>query len=428
MTDQGPLLPDDHRLQPIAASRREPILDVLRGFALLGILLVNIEFMRGAHVWFAMADGAIPQIEGADRITQFLVGWLASGKFISSFTIMFGVGSAIMVGRALERGTRPRRLLARRYGALALFGLAHMVLLFPGDVLFLYGVTGLVLLAFVGMTPRTAFVTSGLILTLIALAVTAMTALGALVADAADAAAMPAGFTTFITGIAERNAEAYSAGSYLDIIVANAWTSLLVQTTSLVTLPWILALFLFGFAVGRAGLIDDLANHRAQLRRAAAICLPVGLLLNIPLGLVGPAAAATGSTPVDGVGVGVFVGAAFAQIVGAPLLAVGYLSGLVLLCLRFGVVDRLARLGRTALSSYLLQSLLAMIVFGGLRAYDRLSATESMLVVAGIWLVLLVVAPWWTRRFAHGPVERLWRTMTYGRRPSNDPPLADTTR
>ncbi len=416
MPDKSPVTPGGELLEPITESRREPILDVLRGFALLGILLVNVEFMRGSHVWSAMADATIPQVEGADRLTQFLVGWLATGKFISSFTIMFGIGAAIMVGRARERGRNPRGLLARRYLVLAGFGIAHMVLLFPGDVLFLYGVTGLVLLAFVGMKPQSALITSGVILAAITVGVTAMTALGALVADATDAAAMPPGLTGFVAEVADRNAQAYTAGSYLDIVVANAWTSLLVQTGSLVTLPWILALFLFGFSVGRAGVIDDLWQFRTTLRRTAAIALPVGLVLNVPLGLVGPAAAATGAAPVDGVGVGVFVGAAFAQIAGAPLLAVGYLSGLVLLCLRFGAVDRLARLGRTALSSYLLQSLLAMVVFGGLRAYDRLSATESMLVVAGIWTVLLVAAPWWTRRFTHGPVERLWRTLTYPRR------------
>jgi uncharacterized protein len=79
------------------------------------------------------------------------MGWLAAGKFLSMFAILFGIGAAMITERAVRVGRSPRRLLTRRYGLLVGLGLAHMVLLFPGDILFLYGVAGLVLLAFVGV-------------------------------------------------------------------------------------------------------------------------------------------------------------------------------------------------------------------------------------------------------------------------------------
>lgn len=108
-----------------------------------------------------------------------------------------------------------------------------------------------------------------------------------------------------------------------------------------------------------------------------------------------------------------------AQIVGAPVLAVGYLSLLTLISLRFaprlGLLRPLAATGRMALSAYLLQSVLALIVFAGLGRYDRMTATSAMGVVAGIWLVVLVVCPLWLRWFRFGPVEWLWRSWTYRR-------------
>jgi uncharacterized protein len=100
---------------------------------------------------------------------------------------------------------------------------------------------------------------------------------------------------------------------------------------------------------------------------------------------------------------------------GEPVLAVGYLCALALVCLRRGPIYPLAAVGRMALTAYLLQSALALAVFGGLHYYDRLSSTAVALVAVGIWAVLLVVCPLWLRRFALGPAEWLWRSLTYGR-------------
>jgi hypothetical protein len=106
---------------PTAKSERIEALDVLRGFALLGILLVNIELFRGSDIYTVML-GEAPQRTGADAVVDGLVGWLVTGKFVSSFALLFGVGAAIIVGRVAARGRSPRPLLARRYAVLMLFG------------------------------------------------------------------------------------------------------------------------------------------------------------------------------------------------------------------------------------------------------------------------------------------------------------------
>lgn len=409
-----PDAPARGRPGPTKAREREPILDVCRGFALLGILLINIELMRGADLLRGIG-GEVSEPGAADEVVGFLTGWLAAGKFISSFSIMFGLGAALIAGKLWRLGRSPRGLLARRYAFLLLLGLLHMFLLFPGDILFAYGIAGMLLLAFVGVRARTAVWWSGGILAVLLVLGLGLSALmGLLPAPPAEDPTTVAMEDFF----AEREAAAVAAhreGSYGDVVVANAWEVLFVQGATFVLLPWILALFLFGFAVGQSGIIHDVEAHRARLRRALRVALPLGLVLNLPTGFLGPLALGAGFQPDVEFSWVVFLSTG-AQIIGAPILAVGYLSAVALLSLRFGVLRPLAAVGRMALTAYLLQSVLALLVFAGFGFYDRLGTAQAMLVVLGIWAVLLVVCPLWLRAFRFGPVEWLWRMWTYGAR------------
>lgn len=395
-------------LHPTTGGEREPILDVLRGFALLGILLVNIEFMRGPDV-IPLLFGFLEEVPAsrADEVVGGLLGWLVAGKFVSSFALLFGIGSAVLVGRAVERGAAPRRLLARRYGLLMGLGLLHMVLLFPGDVLFVYGVTGMVLLAFVHVQPRTALWWAVGLIGVAALFTVALSALP----GAATPLEAGGPFADVAVDVQGRAIDAYGTGGFGSIVLVNAILAGLIQAGQLSLLPWFLGLFLVGFALGRAGIVQDLAGVRPQLRRAALVGLAVGLPLNLPgvaLGLLG---AGGEGTPTWLLALG-----GFSTTIGAPVLAVGYLASLVLLCLRFGPPPLLGSVGRMALTSYLLQSLLALVVFAGFGLYGELGIAASSWVVVGIWIVVVVVAHLWMRAFAFGPVEWLWRSLTYGER------------
>lgn len=391
---------------PTAPSQREPVLDLLRGAALLGITLVNVQLMSGPAV-YALFAGRSPESPGpAGEVIRGLINWLATGKFISSFSILFGLGAALIAARASSG--RDRRLLARRYGVLALMGLAHMVLLFPGDVLFVYGISGFVLLAFIRVRARTALVWS---VSLIAISTIAL--VGSTVAS--QSLSTDALWVAEVTRQEAAALEAYASGSVPGIIAANAWLALWIQIDALFALPWFLGLFLLGLAATRAGIVADLAGHRDWLVRVARITVPVGLVLNLPQILASPETMATGEAPVA-----VAIGGAIAYTLGAPVLAVGYLTTLAVIGLDRGTTTglrrRLAALGRVALSGYLGQSVLAMLVFGGLRLYGRFGVFGELAVVAGIWLVLLLAAPWWTSRYRFGPVEWVWRSLTYGRR------------
>src|SRR6185436_12361401 len=110
--------------------------------------------MRGPD-WLVLVSGGAVAASGAwDTIVRFAIGWFATGKFLSSLAILFGVGAALIAARSLRAGESPPPLLARRYAWLMVLGIAHMPI-FPGDILFLYGLTGLALLAFVKLRVRT---------------------------------------------------------------------------------------------------------------------------------------------------------------------------------------------------------------------------------------------------------------------------------
>ena len=372
--------------------------------------------MRGPALFDALAGVLPPPADDADRVTSFLVGWLAAGKFISSFALLFGVGAALLAAKAWQRGWSAHRLLARRYALLAVFGLAHMVLLFPGDILFVYALTGFALLPFLRVRPRTALWWSGGILAGLTTVATGLAILTTAFGDLATAGGSQDPVSGAISGFFDRRRRAtiaaYTEGGLGEILAARSFEALVIQTGQLVSIPWILALFLLGFAAGRAGVATDLAAARPLLRRLAVLGLGVGLPTNLVLGVLGPVGTATGTTG-EGTSTWVELAAVPAQLVAAPLLAVGVLAALSLLALRLGTWRPLAAVGQMALTAYLLQSVVTTMVFVGWGTYDTWTATSALAVVGATWALLLVVCPLWLRRYRFGPVEWLWRSWTY---------------
>jgi uncharacterized protein len=304
-------------------------------------------------------------------------------------------------------------LLARRYAWLLPLGLLHMLLLFPGDILFVYGLTGMILLAFVDVRARTATWWG-----VGSIAVASFVLIANEVATAALAGAGDDQVADAMAGIVDQvvttTVAAYADGGPGAVIAANAWQSLLVQGSQLLLIPWVLGAFLLGLAVTRAGVLRDLVGHRPLLRRIALVGLGVGLPLNLAVGVAGPLGI-DGGPGTHGVGIALL--ASLGSYVGAPLLAAGYLAGIALLCLRAGTNRTLAATGQMALTAYLAQSVIGAVVFVGFGRYGELSVSGSLVVVVGTWAVVLVGSSRWLSRWGTGPVEWLWRWATYGTRP-----------
>ena len=387
---------------------RFDVVDALRGTAVLGVLVVNVTFMASPVLFLPPEELEFGGFGSLDGFVNGLVAWLVNGKMIALLATLFGAGMGLIAARNLASGHLRRRLFVRRSLFLILLGLAHMILLFPGDILFAYGVTGLVAILFLRRSPKALLWWAGGIATA-GFLIVAATNVATQLLDTSEAG------LSFDSELAATTA-AYDGRDYGGVIVANATMSALVQTSgAIVGQTWILPLFLIGMAAAKAGIVTNPSAHRALLRRTAWIGIGVGLpanLLLFPRGVLG----ASGLIPSDR-GVVMAVVDAGITVFAVPLLSAGYASALTLLWLRVRAPRPLVAVGRMALTAYLLQSMLAFGFFFGFAAYGRIGFAESLLLVLAIWAVITIFCVLWLRRFSFGPMEWMWRVVTYLRVP-----------
>lgn len=386
---------------------RVPVVDALRGLALLGILLVNMTLFKTApsieHLAATTLDGPW------DRAAAVLVKVLAEGKFIGLFSLLFGFGVATQVARLQRRGGRWRTTYLRRLAALGLIGATHLVFVWFGDILTTYALVGVVLLAFVDRAPRTLLASAlGILGTLATAAVVGLVLLGLREATGSSTlAAAERALASADTAEAGRLTAVYRSGGYLDLVRERATTPgglLFGLTFSLV----VLAMMLLGMYAARVGLFSDIATHRGRLRSLVRIGFGVGLPLNV---LVVVAQSAGGFFTV-------LAGQLLLMSLAAPVLTVGIAAGAVLLHER-GPWPWLESAGRLALTNYLVQSVVFSTVFYayGLGLYGRVGAAAGVCLSVALFSMQLLMSRWWLGRLGAGPVERVWRRMTYGRRP-----------
>ncbi|MGV9450216.1 DUF418 domain-containing protein [Streptomyces sp. NPDC003635] len=377
-------------------------LDVLRGFALFGILLVNAQLAAGPYAAFGGGPGA----STLDRAATWAVTALVTTKFYLLFSFLFGYSFVLQERSARDAGAAfaPRHL--RRAAGLFGLGLAHAVLLYPGDILMTYAVLSLVLYGLRGLAPRTALrLAAGLVL----------------------------GLGVVLSGLGVLTvafSEPYTAGQYApqvaDIVAAYRGDALSVLGAHLRDLPAaigadllaapdLLAAFLAGFAAARVRLVERRGRDRAWLRGVAVRWLPVGLTG----GLV---TAACANWPADSRWF--HVGHAVAVLT-APALTASYACGLLLLLPRARpAAALLGAAGRMALTHYLTQSLVLACVFTGygLGLYDRLGAATVLTGCVLLYGVQLLLGARLMRRARYGPAELLLRRVTLGgRRPTPSP-------
>lgn len=376
--------------------------DGLRGFALLGILVVNLTFFSSAFAIYEIADPAFDS--WFDELGRWIVAVLFTSKFYVLFSFLFGYSFTLQLTAAERRGAPFRPRFLRRLLGLFVIGAAHAVLLWQGDILTTYAVLGLVLLVIHRISPRRAVVAAGVIVlasaTLFLVAGLDELARG----TTPDLAARVQGAT---------DATAHWRGPFGDVLAQRI--SEMPATFDLILVlqaPTALAMFLLGLAAGRRRLLADVEALRPQLARAARILLPLGIAGGVlyawlTLGHAGTPRATFG---------------AVADVLGAPLLAGGYVAALLLL---FGtrrgarIRDALAPAGRMALSNYVLQSLICAFLFTGygLGLVGRVSPVATLGVAGAIYAGQLVVSAWWMGRHRYGPLEWLLRWFTNGERP-----------
>ena len=379
------------------SSGRVHDVDALRGFALLGILAVNITFMASAYPGNLVEDPSFSSpLDGAAR---FVVAALFSMKFYLLFSFLFGYSFVLQMDAADRAGTAFVPRMLRRVVGLFVLGAGHIVLLYGGDVLTTYAVVCLVLLAMHRVSDRGALITAGVIYVVV---------LASLVGSALfldRSAFMPSYDEALATAAAQTQA---MLGSPADIIGHHlSGLGLLVLQAASLQGPTALAMFLLGMVAARRKLFSDLGGRVSLLRRTQLIGFGVGLPGGVAYAALG-GDADTWATAVS--------------VVTAPFLTAAYVATLVRLMHAPGTAwlrTALAPVGRVALTNYLGQSLVGLLLFTGvgLGLAGRVSPPLLLLLALVVFAGQVGVSAWWLRRHRYGPAEYLLRWLTIGGRP-----------
>ena len=403
-------------LEPVAATERIETLDVLRGFALFGILLVNMTLFSWPVYRVLIAEQA--WATRTDVIADWIVRFLAEGKFYPLFSFLFGLGMTIQLERAGTRGANFVRLFCRRLLALLGIGLAHAFLIWEGDILVWYALLGFLLLAFRQRRPRTLLVWAAIFL-LIPVAICALIwglfAVGSLLPEIAQVIETEmAREGESYARLAEENLRVFAHGSLAEIFAARASNVVFMWRFTWFFAPTLFAMFLLGVYAGQRRIPQDTEANLAFLRRTLVWGLVVGLPANavyaVTFGLRNPLNVNL-----------IWVISAGLVALGGPALGLSYAAAITLLLRRDHWRNKLrpvAAAGRMALSNYLFQSLVCTTIFYsyGLGWYGSMGRTTGLGLAAAIYVAQVLLSVWWLKRFRFGPAEWLWRTLTYGQR------------
>ncbi|WP_413975016.1 DUF418 domain-containing protein [Stenotrophomonas acidaminiphila] len=388
--------------QPIAPDERIATLDVLRGLALLGILLMNMEAFVGPLD--LSTSGIDPHWQGVDRWADAFVYIFVQGKFFTLFSLLFGAGFAVMAQRAEVAGRDFTRFYLRRSLGLLGIGLVHALLLWSGDILVVYALLSFLLLAF-REAPRAWLPVMGVLAYLAAVGL--MLLLGALMLLVPDE--VTAAQATHAQAAIEAQRQAYGHGTYGQAVLQRLRDFGASLGALLVVGPQVLGMFLIGSWFARSGAIAHPDAHQrlfTWLRRGA---LPLGLALMLACTWYQPWLA---PGRFDLRSAAVYGGSALAGL----LMCLGYLAWGV----RWSHALRwLAPAGRMALSNYLGQSLVCTLLFYGygLGWFEQMGRAWQLLFAVALFAAQVALSRAWLRHFRFGPMEWLWRAITYWRWP-----------
>jgi uncharacterized protein len=381
-------------------SGRDDRIDALRGLALLGILLVNIQ----SFLWGGTNPAGYlqPDATAADRVVFFVTVTFLNLKFMPLFAMLFGAGFALLLDKLTGMTSTPHAVYRRRLAFLFVFGLLHGVFFYYGDITHMYALAGLVLLLYADRDVRSltkalvAWWGGAFVLTL--LLTWAMTGN---VPHPVEAAAEVQGNYTVFAEAGYLSQLSTRLGLFLDIVLAN-----------LIGLPLTVALMLTGMLAYRSGW---LARRTLRAWRGA---LATGLVLGLPAALVYGALL---YIEADTYGLGAYSAIGAIPGVLSVTLAFAYAATFLVSAPRWAVW-LLAAPGRMPLTNYLLQSVAmgAVLSGWGLALGPRLGYAETAVVALAIFTTQAMLSHVWMAYFRQGPLEQLWRRWTYHRLP---PPI-----
>ena len=382
-------------LEPTSPDERIELFDVLRGFALFGVLVSNIVQVATDYLVVPAETRAQLPTAAVDTVATHAFRVLIYGKFMIIFGLLFGLGFAVQRQRAQARGASIGHVVLRRLGWLLLIGLVHLVLLWWGDILHFYVVAGCLLLLLRRSSDKTLLALG------IALSLLPPTVMGIVNRLLSSPRSQSSAATRDLL-------PSLFSGDYLEVLAAN----LSLYTTHYSLWIWIGVLlwssghFLLGYLLGRRRILHSPGRHRVALQRAVTWGLAVGLPINVLCAFYGK----LWSVPLVSI----------SFYIGFVALSAAYVAAVALLFESPGWRRRLlwlAPVGRMALTHYLSQSAVYLLVFTGvgLNLYGKIGTAAAILIAVAVFTLQIVFSRWWLKRFRFGPAEWLWRSLTYGR-------------
>lgn len=385
-----------NKINPPPTLERIQSLDVLRGFSLLGILLVN---MIGFHSpinyynpyeWWKYDDLNV----------YMWIDVLVQASFYPIFAMMFGYGMVIMQERSKLKGNSFSKIMVRRLAVLLLFGIIHAFLIWHGDILITYAIIGLLLLPLLRLSgPLLISIGAGVYFLPQLMMGTLLVLLSFL-----DTSTL-ADFTDIIN--LQQSVEVYANGTFLEITKQrfHDWSYGNSAGSFIVIIFMILPLMMIGAGAAKLKWLEKANNQRKKWLTIFVVFLILGLAVKMLPILFKPS-----------------ISIQYIQdMIGGPLLAICYIALIVLVMsnsLMAKILKPLASAGRMSITLYLTQSLIGTLIFYqyGLGLYDQISMRTGTWLALAIYVIQVITAELWLSKFKYGPVEKLWRTLTYGRK------------
>ncbi|SNT34779.1 uncharacterized protein SAMN05444672_11618 [Bacillus sp. OK838] len=384
--------------EPIQESKRIVSIDILRGLAILGIFLVN---MPSFHSPLLYIDGAERWSEGWDGILYRFSDVAAQASFYPLFAFLFGFGAVILAIKSEEKGISFPILFTKRLGFLLVLGCIHAFFIWHGDILINYAVFGFAFVFFYKMKGRN-LILLGSVCYVLPFAI-----LGSLflIMGIFDREGME---MTTDSAMMKQSLKVYQSGTFTEILTQRAldWYMVNNPFNAIILFLSIFPFFLIGAGVAKQGFLQNINQYKRQLKAILIVSLLLGLSIKIlPYVTV------------------YHFGTIFVQdYFGGPLLTIFYITAIALLAEQAGdslLFRPLSYIGRMSMSNYLFQSIVCTAIFYsyGLGLYGTVSYTTGFFLLLALFCLQMLLSLLWMSLYKYGPVEYLWRFVTYGKRP-----------
>ncbi|GAA4816705.1 DUF418 domain-containing protein [Litoribaculum gwangyangense] len=401
-------------IAPIQKANRIDYLDILRGLAIFFIFTANIPFFSG--IWFFPNDSSLRELNlPTDEVFDFIMYALVDGKFYSIFSLLFGIGCVIQYNNLTSHGKAFAPFFRKRMFWLLVIGLIHLFLLWPGDILTLYAFLGFLLIWFVNKSNKTLLFTATIlilfpIINWIFVHLTGIFYPGYFYQKSNEIYQYFGMPLTEFNGNLQPDFSSFLLNTNLSDYFKMGLGNGFVRIARILDEGRefkVFGVFLIGIWAGRNILKDNLLDNSEFLKKVFIIGLVVGLPMNLIRTYL-EFYTETSETYLYNI---------IAYALGTVPLALGYAAGIALLCKKnVSFLNWFKPIGKMALTNYLLQTIISITLFYGIgfNFVGKFGFTIVMGIAVIIFALQIILSRFWLNHFKYGPMEWLWRKLTYG--------------